>query len=93
MTYVFHLIKISGGHLSDTTRNQVPTTSTLSVYCRTMLHVHFLTIQCWTLCICNIQSDAQNAECYVVISALMRPPFKFQSSADHFGNLIPVLMD
>jgi len=38
----------------------------------------------------NAQHDAQNTKCHINIYALMQPPFKFQSSADHNGHLIPV---
>jgi hypothetical protein len=39
--------------------------------------------------ICNLQCDVQNPKHYVIISTLMQPPFKFQSSADYYRHLIP----
>jgi len=44
----------------------------------------------YILYIQNAQHDAQNTKCHINIYALMQPPFKFQSSADHNGHLIPV---
>jgi putative component of membrane protein insertase Oxa1/YidC/SpoIIIJ protein YidD len=51
---------------------------------------HMLTLCHRSLYICNKQHDAQIAEPYTFISALMQPTCKFQSSADHYGHLIPV---
>ena len=39
--------------------------------------------------ICNMQCDAQNAEHHINIPATLQPQFKFPSSADHCGYLIP----
>jgi hypothetical protein len=38
----------------------------------------------------NLQCDAQNPKHYVIICTLMQPPFKFQSTADHYRHLIPL---
>jgi hypothetical protein len=37
----------------------------------------------------NMQCDAQNAEHHINIPALLLPQFKFLSTADHYGHLIP----
>jgi hypothetical protein len=47
-----------------------------------------LTLRHCTLYIRNVQFDAQNAACCLIISALMQLPFKVQSSVDLYGNLI-----
>ena len=37
----------------------------------------------------NMQFDAQNAQHHINIPDLLQPQFKFLSSADHYGHLIP----
>jgi len=44
---------------------------------------------CVCVCVCNMQCGAQNAKCYSIISVPMKPSFKFLSSADYCGHLIP----
>jgi len=35
-----------------------------------------------------MQCDAQNADCYIIMTALAQPLFKFRSAADHTGHFI-----
>jgi hypothetical protein len=48
-----------------------------------------LSLRCWMLYVCNVQCDAQNAKCFIIIFALMRHPLKFWSSTYYYGHLIP----
>jgi hypothetical protein len=52
-----------------------------------------VTLWCQTLYICSTHSGAKISKCYINMTDLIQPVFKFWCAADHTRHLIPVSKD